>query len=276
MSTRPITRFTGLAIAIVVAGIVIGGIYISPYFGKTVITTSTATTTSTTAVANSTSNVNEGSLLYASGVSQDGLQLKITLNSSSIQSHGALTAQIELLNTLNRNVSLPVVTNPYTSRWDGLDFVCSANPSRSLVGFALFNGHISAADIAETGSPLQLEPPFYPPCAFRIAPNATTFLPNSDEAVAFSDYERTQQPSYPVTAEVNASTECVGSGPSGNGGSVGCGASPGLLGYWNPGAAAGGNLSFTSPAFAYFPPGQYTIVATDDWNQYVYAYFTVD
>jgi hypothetical protein len=34
-------------------------------------------------------------------------------------------------------------------------------------------------------------------------------------------------------------------------------------------------LTLTSKSFSYFPSGEYTIVATDDWNQYVYAYFTV-
>jgi hypothetical protein len=36
-----------------------------------------------------------------------------------------------------------------------------------------------------------------------------------------------------------------------------------------------GNLGFSSPAFVHFPPGDYTIVATDQWNQYVYATFVV-
>jgi hypothetical protein len=275
MSARPTPRFTGLAIAIVVAGLVVGGIYVSPYFGKTVTMTSTATTTSTTTVV-STASANEGPLSYASGVSPDGLQLKVTLNSSSIQSHGALTAHIEILNMQSRNVSLAVVTNPYASDWDGVDFVCSSNPSHSLVGFALFKGHLSAANISAAGSPLQLAPPVYPPCAFRLGPNETTFLPNSDQTISSSYYDQAQQPSYPVTAELNATTgSCVGSGLSGHGGSVDCGTSPGLLGYWNPGTAPGGDLNFTSPAFSYFPRGEYTIVATDDWNQYVYAYFTV-
>jgi hypothetical protein len=54
-----------------------------------------------------------------------------------------------------------------------------------------------------------------------------------------------------------------------------CGASPGLVGSWNHGVAAGGDLNFTSPAFVYFSPEEYTIVATDDWNQYVYAILVV-
>ncbi|MDA4118301.1 MAG: hypothetical protein OK455_08155 [Thaumarchaeota archaeon] len=34
-------------------------------------------------------------------------------------------------------------------------------------------------------------------------------------------------------------------------------------------------MNSSSPAFTYFPPGEYTIVATDLWNQYIYTTFQV-
>jgi plastocyanin len=74
-----------------------------------------------------------------------------------------------------------------------------------------------------------------------------------------------------VTAEVNATTgSCVASGTS-----LSCGGSSGLVGYWNPGFGYTGNTTFTSKDFNYFPSGEYTIVAADDWGQTVYAQFQV-
>jgi hypothetical protein len=267
MNSRPPRKFSGLAIAIVVAALIIGaGIYASVYFGKAATSTQTSTITES-----------NGPLFYTSGVSPEGLQLQVRLNSSIMQSHGALAAQIELLNTLNRNVSLAVLPNANMSGWDEADFLCSGNPSDSLVGFALFGGHFSAGNISAAGPPLHLaELGFYPPCAFRLGINDTTFLPNSDETLSSSRYGQTQQPSYSVRAEVNATTGyCVGSGLSGNGGSINCGGNSALFGYWNPGLGNAGNGTLASKNFEYFPSGEYTIVATDDWNQYVYAYFAV-
>jgi len=267
MNSQSPRRFAGLAVAIVIAALIVGvGIYAASYLG-------TATTTTKT----STETANEGPLLYTSGVSPEGLQLELVLNSSSVQSHGAITAQIEVFNTLDRNVSVSgLVQNQNISEWNGDDNTCGSNPSSSLVGFAVFEGHYSTGNISAAGPPLQLAPPFYPPCAFTINPNAVTFLPNGDQAIASIDSGQGQQSSYQVTAELNATTRyCTGSGIGGHGGEIDCGANPGLVGYWNHGIAAGGDLNFTSPAFVYFSSGEYTIVATDAWNQYVYATFVV-
>jgi hypothetical protein len=240
-------------------------------------TTSATLTTaiSTTIVSSVTSS--EAPLAYVSSISQEGLQLRVTLNSSSIRSHGGLTAQIEVLNTLNRNISFSALSqNQKISEWNGDDNICGENPSYSLAGFAVFQGHFSADNISAAGSPLQLAPPFYPPCAFTLPASAVTFLPNGKQAIATYGSGQPQSSSFPVKAELNATTRyCTGSGIGGHGGEISCGASPGLVGYWSHSIAAGGNMNFTSPAFTYFPAGQYTIVATDDWNQYVYAYFVV-
>ena len=84
-------------------------------------------------------------------------------------------------------------------------------------------------------------------------------------------YAGTLQPPYLVTAEVNATTGyCTASAMSGT-----CGPSSSLLGYWNPGFGYTGNMTLGSEDFTYFPQGQYTIVAQDDWGQTVYAHFQV-
>ena len=295
MNDRSRPSYSRLAAAIVVAALVIGAaILASSYLGTatTVTGTSTATSTGTSATTVSstiisTVTADEGPLLYTSSVSPDGLQLNVVLNSSSIQSHGALTAQIELVNTLNRNVSasLPPWSQATLATetiyvWSGYDQICSYNPSDFVVDFAVFQGHFSAGNISAAGSPLRLAPPFYPPCgATNVYPSAVTLLPGGD-LTNYTDINYTQpppRPSYTVKAEVNATTYyCTGSGLGGNGGEIDCGVTPGLVGYWNSSpTSTGGDLNFTSPAFTYFPPGEYTIVATDPWNQYVYAYFVV-
>jgi hypothetical protein len=222
----------------------------------------------------------------ASGVSPEGLQLKMALNSSTIQSHGAISARVELVNTLNRNVSasLPLWSQASFATqtiyvWSGYDQICNYNPSDYVVDFAVFQGHFSAGNISAAGNPLRLAPPFFPPCPGQSHPNAVTLLPDGD-LTNYTDINYTlppPRPSYTVEAEVNATTYyCTGSGLGGGGGEIDCGNTTGLVGYWNGSTASpGGDFSYTSHAFTYFPPGEYTIVATDPWNQYVYATFVV-
>jgi len=237
----------------------------------TVAVTKSATVTSIeTQTVISSATVETESTFNTSAVSPDGLQLQVALNSTSIQSHGEVAVHIELLNTLNRNVSLTVVTNDNISAWNEDDFLCSQNPSYSLVGFALFAGHFSPSNISAAGLPLQLAAPAAIPCPFRLGLNQSTFLPTGDRTVSVSYYGQTQEPPFSVTAEVNATTGyCV------NSGSINCLATTGILGYWKPGFGYAGNMTLSSKNFTYFPLGEYTVVAADDWNQYVFATFDV-
>jgi hypothetical protein len=215
----------------------------------------------------STSSALAGSLAFTSGVSPQGLQLEVTLNASSVQSHGAVSARVEAFNTLDRNVSLSgLAQNQNILEWSGDDYVCDS-PS-TIVGFALFRGHFAAGNISAAGQPLQLAPPeVFWGCGYFSSPVAVTFLPEGDQAVATDVF----QSSGPVTVSVNATTGDCGDNPELGGLCTG----KGLSGYWNDSIPAPGALNFTSPAFVYFPPGEYTIAATDLWDQYVYATFAV-
>jgi hypothetical protein len=246
-------------------------------------------TSSATSVTLSTSTTDLSSTNYqtptslSSGVSPDGLELMLTLNSSSVRSHGAISAQIEVVNTLNRNVSAGKIPDSHQTAGifnkldmedlNYYDFTCGTNPTYFLSDFALLKGHYTAGNVSSAGGPLQLKTTFIPPCpGFFVGETAVTFLPNGDQAVA--TFYGLNQPPVLVTVALNATTfYCVpkaGLEPPGN-----CGAGDGLVGYWNQTIIAQGALDFNSPAFAYFPPGEYTIVAFDAWNQYVYATFTV-
>jgi hypothetical protein len=207
-----------------------------------------------------------------------GLQLRITLNASSIKTNGTIAARIELMNTGDRNVSVsaPVwnqtvpMLNGTLGQLNAFDYVCSHNPSFFLVNFLLFRGHIASGNVSEAGTPLQEGPPVRPPClpyADMGAP--VTFLPHSDQAVSGP------QQTGNFTAELNPSTLfCV---PVVPGGGTDCAYGEGLVGYYvssaNPGD--GNIINFTYGGFVYFPPGEYTIVAYDVWGQVGYSTFTV-
>jgi len=233
-------------------------------------TTSTATSTTTSV---STVSVNEGPLLFASGVSPEGLQLKVELNASSALMYGVVGAQIEVVNTLGKNVSTPVSVSPTVSQWNGVDEICGDNPSYSLAGFAVFKGAFDAENLSAAGPPLRMAPPFYPPCTAPLSTPHVVFYPYGDETLAYDNYGTPQQESFPLLAAMNATTQiCQGLSQD----QISCGGSPGLVGYWNSSVPLGGDATFTSKAFVYFPVGTYTLVAADDWDQYVYATFTID
>jgi hypothetical protein len=225
-----------------------------------------------------------GSLAFTSGVSPQGLQLKMSLNSTSIPSHGALSAQIEVVNTLNHDVSISMPG--YNQTITGLgqtmeslndfDYTCGQNPSDFLADFALFQGHITAANLSSAGTPLSLNTQFVLLCPIPyFGQGQDTFLPKSNQVLA--TYDMVNQ-TLPLTAAVNATTlYCTGSELAGSGGEFDCGNTAGLVGYWNASAPLehGAIPGLNSPALVYFPPGEYTIVACDALNQYLYATFVV-
>jgi len=270
-TSRPSRKILAVAImVVVVAASLTAVLAFTDLKGQNVSTLPTTESSPSTSTSSSTSS--GGTSTTYSTASDSGLDLQVMLNSSSIGSHGAVAAHIEVLNTLDHNVSLSVMPNQTITTWNGYDFFCSSNPSDSLVGFALFKGHFSAGNVSAAGSPLQLAAPVALPCPYNLPANGTTtFLPNSDRTTSSWYYAGALQPPYLVTAEVNATTGyCTASAMSGT-----CGPSSGLLGYWNPGFGSMGNMTLGSKDFTYFPPGEYTIVAQDDWSQTVYAHFQV-
>lgn len=193
----------------------------------------------------------EGPLVFASPVSAQGLQLEVTLNSSSIRRLGTIGAQIDLL-TASDNVTLPVPgfsEQEPVEVWNGYDYVCGENPSNSVLAFAVFPGDFSSANISSAGQPLSVGAPFFPPC-----PNGGLYPPG--HSITF--------PSKGVNARLNVTNGYCAPSPGLQNGD--CGVFRGLDGYYNRTAGYG---------FVNFPPGEYTIAATDLWNQYVYATFIV-
>jgi hypothetical protein len=210
------------------------------------------------------------------------LELRVNLNATMIKSGDAITATISLFNPLGVNVS---VSPDYQSSsaifsWNAHDFLCgglaASNPTWSLAGYALFQGHYTAANLSSAGSPLDLDPPLMILCHGEANPGTVTFLPDSSTAVGYFPPQPNIIGIPPVAkqeAVMNATTETYvyksgyyGGGPDS------------LFGYWAgpPGGVFGGqNATISSPYFHYFPPGAYTLVVEDMWGQVSYSYFQV-
>lgn len=249
-------------LAALIAILVVASLGIGYLSGNDTRATETVTSVSTSTVTSTTT------LLSTSGTTPEGLQLGISLNSSSIKPHGAIAAEIQITNTLSRNVSISnIQQNQNITNWNDSNYLCGFDRGFGIFGFALFEGHITASNVSSAGAQLILHPPIYPPCVFVPGAQSVTFLPNGTSAVVTAS----GQPS-PAIMELNASTTyCTSPGA----GSVECPATAGLFGYWNGSVAANGDMSLSSPGLVYFPPGEYTIVALGVWNQYAFATFVV-
>lgn len=251
------------AIAAVVAVLVVslGVVYLS-FLGAG--TTTSAASTETSKLT-TTRGFSEGPLVFVSPTSEQGLQLRVVLNSSVIPTNGTLGAQIGLYNTLDKNASLSVTEDQQISTWDGADFLCGWNPSGNLAGFALFKGDVTATNLSEAGEPLHLDPVLFPyiqiGCPTQEGfPANVTFFPKGDRISYAYGASADVNPKTVGCAYTEQESQCTGSG---------------LVGYWNDSVSTGGDLGFSSPAFVRFAPGEYTVVATDPWGQYVYATFVV-
>lgn len=255
-----------LVIAIICAGVV-------GYFGGV---SSQQKATSISNVTH-TATVYERTSTYSSTVSSSGLELQITLSSTSIQYGGALVAHVILLNTLPANLSL-TPRHSVLNSWEANNFLCGNSPdwgdNWALDGFAVFSGHYSIANLSSAGSPLTLAPPVAIPCITNPSPSIVVMLPESDVAVA--QYNLSSLPPEVTHTYIDAAT--LSCGPNGHGATT-CGDLNGaLFGYWDSSAPLLPNVSdgnTSSPYFHHFPPGPYTLVAEDQWNLTAFAYFQV-
>jgi hypothetical protein len=198
--------------------------------------------------------------------SSSGLELRVDLNATTVDSGGAVAAQLTLFNSLDENLSL-VPSYPVNSAipgWNGYDFVCGRSPVSSMMGYALFQGNFAANNISLAGSPLQLVPPVPIRCPTYSNPDKVVFLADNYSAALYG-------PAWNgaiVKITIGASTESCSSGQ--------CGLGTGLSGYWDTTARISGqNATTNSTYFRYFSPGQYTVAVQDIWDQTVYAHFQV-
>jgi hypothetical protein len=215
-----------------------------------------------------------GGSTYASSISPDGLQLVITLNTTKVGFHGAIAAQVYVLNTLGTNTSLSTSMSDRINYYEEFDSpVCPGALSTDLVGFALFMGHYSPANISRAGRPLHLGAPLLVECPAAPFPNRVVFLLYSDNAVAY--FSRPRQ--YVSNGSLFAMAENVATGTCGPSPAYGftCNDGESLYGYWTVCCQFLEPTSSMLRYFEYFQPSEYTLVAADTWNQTVYASFEV-
>jgi hypothetical protein len=213
----------------------------------------------------STSSAASGApLVFASPVAPDGLQLKMVLNATSMRPDGAIFGNVTVVNTSDQNATVQTQQSQNITTWDYYNDNCMWE---YFVGYAVFSGHYAAGNISSAGTPLELVPrtataacpggPFSGPITFLPSGSGQEksgmfFYPASPHDGPFPDLIN-------VTTSVCKDTESL---------VAGCLSSyPGLVGYWN--------MTASPPTVVRFSPGEYTILAWDDWNQYVYAIFVV-
>jgi hypothetical protein len=247
-------------LAVAIASLVVGGLAAGYLAGVGNRQSVTSVTTVTHTV-----------IVYSSAVSPTGLQLELWFNSTSLPEGGGVTAQIHLVNTLARNATMTPVysSNSTISEWGSYDFFCGS--VGAYIGFALFSGHFTPANMSLAGNPLTLAPSVGIPCITESPPASLVWLPYSERVVAYYNFG---QPPMMKQAELNATTEsCRNAGVSTICGDL----DDSLFGYWSPTMpfVNGSNATTSSNYFSYFAPGEYTLVVADLWNQTVYGYFEV-
>jgi hypothetical protein len=211
---------------------------------------------------------------YSSSVSSSGLQLELWLSTTSFSKGGGVTAQIHIVNTLAENVTVTPVysSNSTISKWNGYDFFCGPSEAWGVIGFALFPGHYTQANISSAGNPLTLAPNVAIGCVTYPNPVSLVWLPESERTVAYYSVA----PPATGRAEVNAATEyCVNEAT----GATVCGGNlnVSILGYWSPTMPLVGpsDATTSSKYFSFLAAGEYTLVTEDLWNQNVFGYFQV-
>ncbi len=247
------------------------------------------------------------STTFISAVSPMGLQLRVDLNATTIPQGGVVAAQIDLVNTLPTTVSLAAnfSANPNLAVWNGDNSECDFSSVDHIFDYALFQGHLTAANVSEAGLPLLLWPPEPSLCPNYVHPanyvktielppysDVATLLANTSESGVF----KPAQVKMLTSAATEACAPTAGSGSYSNvengtrlsysGKEFGLGCHPGsmLYGYWPirttqvcPAAPTQVAVDICAEGlndvFQPFPAGSYTILAEDIWNQAAYAYF---
>jgi len=258
----------------------------------------------------SSTSASEGnhSVTFYSAVSPVGLQLQFELNTTVIQQGGALKAQAYLYNTLSQNLSLTpdFSANPNIATWDSYDSPCGFSPVFDVFGFALYQGHLTPANLSQAGTPFPLSPQFYLPCG----PPPREPMPGHPGSFWFGGPKKIEfaQESHLATLSTNSPPNASTLGDM----QLDAGTwmlhhyiitrtatidsfnltEAALYGYWSYGGMGEGvcplsalmsnanNTTTESLVELYCNPhpfsvGSYTLVAEDLWNDTDYAYFQV-
>jgi len=196
--------------------------------------------------------------------SASGLAMNLTVSSGSVRSGDTIFANVSLLNTLDSNLSLPLVAKSSTFHdWE----TRSAYPCGSglPVQMAVFDGYYTPSNFSMAGEPMQLaDVSVTVMCSTaKPSPSSIVILPRSGIAYGVSSVSALNG----LPFATSASLEHWSCSPQGVGGSV-CSTEAGASGYY-------GSVTLTENGLRLFHFGQYTIAAVDIWGDTVLVHFTV-
>lgn len=211
--------------------------------------------------------------VFVSPILPNGLQLRLVLSATTMNLGGEITGQVIVVNTSDQNVTVPVLPGSQNiTAWSNYINVC---PSDYFLGYAVFPGHLTSGNISSAGTPLEIVPSDTGTiCPPPQTPIQITFLPGKVQTRANETFYGIPLVSSLVPDRLNVSTTFSNVEESEYSMICGC-PTPGLVGYWNPRDMGSGALGTPQTGFVPFAPGEYTVVAWDDWNQYAYATFMV-
>jgi hypothetical protein len=295
-------------LAVAVALLLVGAVMAYTYSG-----TKTSGATRLSANGSSTTATGIEWTYFSSTISQEGLQLEVALNTTSLLAGKGVSAQVNLTNTLPTDVSLSAnLTADSALAALSRNELCGGAGLVGMLNFALYQRHYTTANFSQEAVPLILEAPVASVasnCAGYYAQSYTQnveIAPNSDMSIlsanaSFAGMFKPQTMEMhlsPGTGHCTTVPFVTGPGSSVVNGSTtttssatvlgwGCGPRATLNGYWtmppNGYIAIGSSLNSTvlqalNDAYHYyheFIPGSYTIVAEDHWNQTAFGYFEV-
>ena len=217
--------------AIVVISVGVSAFLISGTTTTLAVQTTDVTTNSTTSAVETTFADTANSTL--------GLELSLSINSTTIETGQAINVSLSLQNTLPR-------INNVSADWNWalsslLNFSYSILPCPRWDTFRVFNGYYSQSNIS-SAAPLYLWPiaEGYPSCPFW---NFSTYI------------------FQPSSSTVNVSSTF----PSNYDNSFSTAENQSLTGYYLPNQGTPGSNKFPPPTP--FPVGVYTIAVGDEWGQ---------
>lgn len=254
-------------------------------------------------------------LTFYSTVASSGLQLLVTLNASSVKPSQSLAVEAILFNGSNESVSAApnLSMNLTLLQWAKYNSICPGlSGLYGLLNYALYRGHVTAANLSQAGNPLILTPPVGHSCPnLHFASSyfqKIEFDPGSDVAAVTASSMALQDNVYLpksiafqlgivtglcTTSPYNFSATTTQSGTvtstTGVTFSWSCGGGRFLSGYWTwpaSGADFGidahnsttitNSINMLYQEYLHpFAPGWYTVAAEDSWNQTAFAYFQV-
>lgn len=171
---------------------------------------------------------------------ESGLQLRLSLNATSITRGEWVRISIEEYNTL-------LEVNNVTSARDWAVSYLTVGPCgvlNSPMGFAILSGRYTNSNISSAKQLELYQPGMYSCPAMLSDIRSYAFLPMNSTASVYGSCS----PSLCFSAEMNSTGT--------------------TRGYW-------GTSLLGSSSFQTFSPGIYTVVAGDEWSGIVFAYFTV-